>query len=136
MAGKVSVFSRSAGEVSLLQEETGAGQSSSLGASTAFVWTVVDGERGDVETDLAPHRHSHPGAVVRHTGTGLPGPVVRTTLRVDQPEAEHLAVVLPLAGGEGEELPGGGVEVVAVHSDIAASQQDLVLSVLGRSQSL
>ena len=47
MAGKVSLFTRAAGEVSLLQEETGAGQSSSLGASTAFISAVVDGERGE-----------------------------------------------------------------------------------------
>ena len=47
MAGKVSVFSRADGEVSLLHQETGVGQSSSLGASLAFVSAVVEGERGE-----------------------------------------------------------------------------------------
>ena len=97
---------------------------------------TVDGERGNVETDLAPGRHSHPGRVVRHAGTGMAGAVVRTELRVDQPQPEDLAVVLPLPGGEGEELPGGGVDVVTEDRDVAAAQQDLVLSVPTRPQSL
>ena len=49
MAGKVSVFSRGGGggEVSLVQEEVGAAQSTSLGASTAWLSAVVEGERGE-----------------------------------------------------------------------------------------
>lgn len=99
---------------------------------------TIDGEGGDVETDLAPDRPPHPGRVVLDTGlAGVSGPVVGTTLGVYQPQSKHLAVVLRLAGGQSEELPGGGaLHVVAVDCDVPTAQQDRELSVLSSSQTL
>ena len=47
MAGKVSVFARSEGELSLIYEEAGLARSNSLGASAAFVQMKVDGETAE-----------------------------------------------------------------------------------------